>query len=82
MEQVKAIPHGMHTITPHLVCAGAADAIDFYKKAFNAREVSRAAGVDGQTHRAGNHGHARRLPYLQHPRRRRAQRCGGSFAGW
>ena len=48
MEQVKAIPHGMHTITPHLVCAGAAEAIEFYKKAFNAREVSRAAGADGK----------------------------------
>jgi len=30
---VKPIPDGMHTVTPHLVCAGAADAIEFYKKA-------------------------------------------------
>src|SRR5262245_55971849 len=34
MSNVKAIPNGMHTVTPHLVCAGAADAIEFYKKAY------------------------------------------------
>ena len=28
----------LQTITPHLVCAGASDAIDFYKKAFGAVE--------------------------------------------
>jgi uncharacterized glyoxalase superfamily protein PhnB len=46
--QVKAIPQGMHTITPHLVCGGAAEAIEFYKKAFNAVEMSRLAGSDGK----------------------------------
>ena len=46
--QVKPIPDGMHTVTPHLVCAGAADAIDFYKKAFNATETSRLPGPDGK----------------------------------
>jgi PhnB protein len=38
---VKKIPDGMHTVTPHLICAGAADAIEFYKKAFNATEKAR-----------------------------------------
>ena len=38
MPKVKAVPDGMHTVTPHLVCAGAADAIEFYKKASNAVE--------------------------------------------
>lgn len=42
------IPTGMSVITPHLVCAGASDAIEFYKKAFNAQEVSRVAGPDGK----------------------------------
>jgi uncharacterized glyoxalase superfamily protein PhnB len=37
----KAIPEGMHVVTPHLICAGAADAIEFYKKAFGATEVAR-----------------------------------------
>lgn len=46
--QVKPIPEGMHTVTPHLVCAGAADAIEFYKKAFNATEVGRMAGPQGK----------------------------------
>ena len=48
MPQVKPVPEGMHTVTPHLVCAGAADAIEFYKKAFNATEVGRMAGPQGK----------------------------------
>jgi PhnB protein len=46
--QVKPIPDGMHALTPHLVCAGAADAIEFYKKAFNAEEGGRLPGQDGK----------------------------------
>jgi len=38
----------MHTVTPHLVCAGAADAIEFYKKAFNAVEEGRLPGTGGK----------------------------------
>ena len=48
MSKVKTIPEGMHSVTPHLVCAGAADAIDFYKKAFGATEVARVPGPDGK----------------------------------
>ncbi len=48
MSQVKPIPEGMHSLTPLLVCAGASDAIDFYKKAFNAVEQSRLPGSDGK----------------------------------
>lgn len=44
MTNVKKIPDGMHTVTPHLICAGAADAIEFYKKAFNAKEKGRIPG--------------------------------------
>lgn len=36
-----------HTVTPHLVCAGAAEAIEFYKKAFGATELMRLPGPDG-----------------------------------
>jgi PhnB protein len=46
--KVKAIPDGMHSVTPHLVCAGAAEAIEFYKKAFKAVEISRMPGKDGK----------------------------------
>jgi PhnB protein len=45
---VKSIPAGMHSVTPHLICAGAADAIEFYKKAFNATETSRVPGPSGK----------------------------------
>ena len=47
-DTVTKIPEGMHTITPHLVCAGAADAIEFYKKAFNAVEMHRMPGPGGK----------------------------------
>ena len=46
--QVDAIPKDMHTITPHLVCDGAAAAIEFYKKAFNAVEAARLQTPDGK----------------------------------
>lgn len=45
---VKPIPDGMHALTPHIVCAGAADAIDFYRKAFNAVETARIPGPGGK----------------------------------
>jgi uncharacterized glyoxalase superfamily protein PhnB len=38
----------MHSVTPHLVCAGAADAIEFYKKAFGAVEEARLPGPQGR----------------------------------
>ncbi len=45
---VKAIPDGYHTITPYLSIKGASDAIEFYKKAFGAKEVMRMAQPDGR----------------------------------
>jgi PhnB protein len=35
------IPAGHHAITPHLVIKNAAEAIEFYKRAFGAEELSR-----------------------------------------
>ncbi len=46
--KVKAIPDGMHSITPHIICADALEAIEFYKKAFNAIELMRLPGPDGK----------------------------------
>ena len=46
--RARSIPDGMHSITPHLICAGAADAIEFYKKAFGAVEVTRLPGPEGK----------------------------------
>ena len=47
-QSVNPIPEGMHTVTPHLICAGAGAAIDFYKKAFGATETSRMPGPGGK----------------------------------
>jgi len=46
--KVNPIPEDMHTVTPHLVIDGAAQAIEFYKKAFNAVESARIPGQDGK----------------------------------
>jgi uncharacterized glyoxalase superfamily protein PhnB len=48
MAQVKAIPEGMHTLTPQLTVEGAAEAIDFLKRAFGAEEISRAPDPSGK----------------------------------
>jgi PhnB protein len=47
-KQKSPAPGFMHTVSPHLVCAGAANAIDFYKKAFGAEEMIRLPGPDGK----------------------------------
>jgi PhnB protein len=38
---VKPIPKGHHSVTPYLIIKGAAKAIEFYKRAFGAKEVMR-----------------------------------------
>jgi PhnB protein len=45
---VKAIPTGYASATPYLCCRSAADAIEFYKKAFGAKERSRMTESDGR----------------------------------
>ncbi|HEY4316494.1 MAG TPA: VOC family protein [Herbaspirillum sp.] len=45
---VKPIPENMHSVTPHLVCDGAAAAIDFYVKAFGAEDCARLPGPGGK----------------------------------
>jgi len=46
---VKPIPDGYHSVTPTLTISGASDAIEFYKKAFDAKEVYRFPGPDGKS---------------------------------
>ena len=41
-------PKGYHTVTPSLFVAGAAKALDFYKKALGAEELMRFEGPDGK----------------------------------
>ena len=45
---VKAIPEGYHTVTPYIIVSGAAAALDFYKKAFNAIELFRMDAPSGK----------------------------------
>lgn len=45
---VQPIPPQHDGLIPHLVCSPAADAIEFYKKAFGAVEVHRMPAVDGK----------------------------------
>ena len=44
----RAVPEGYSTVTPHLAFEDASKAIDWYKKALGAEEVSRAVGPDGK----------------------------------
>ena len=42
------ISNATPTLTPHLVCDGAAEAIAFYQEAFGAKELMRVPGPDGR----------------------------------
>lgn len=44
----KPIPEGYHTATPYLIIRGAAEAIEFYKKALGATELFRFPAPDGK----------------------------------
>jgi PhnB protein len=44
----KAIPDGYNTATPYLIIKGAAEAIEFYKRAFGATELLRMADAQGR----------------------------------
>ena len=46
--KAKPIPDGHHTVTPYLIIKDAANAIEFYKKAFGATEVMRMPGPGGK----------------------------------
>jgi len=45
---VKPIPEGYHSITPMLTVRYADRAIDFYRRAFGAKEIGRMHGPDGK----------------------------------
>ena len=46
--QVKPVPDGFHTITPHLTVRDANRAIEFYKKALGAQVLNVAPGPEGK----------------------------------
>ena len=45
---VKPIPDGYHTATPYLIVNGAAEALDFYRRAFGAEELMRFGAPGGK----------------------------------
>jgi PhnB protein len=45
---VKPIPEGYHSLTPYLVVDDAAEAIEYYTKAFGAKERARINAPDGK----------------------------------
>ncbi|MBI5084155.1 MAG: VOC family protein [Acidobacteria bacterium] len=48
----RPVPEGFHTATPYLCIDGAAAAIDFYTRAFGARELMRHTDPDGRIRHA------------------------------
>lgn len=46
--RVKPIPEGFQTATPRIYVKGVADAVEFYKRAFDAHELGRAADSAGE----------------------------------
>jgi uncharacterized glyoxalase superfamily protein PhnB len=46
--KVKLIPEGFHTVTPRLLVRGAANALEFYRRAFGAIELGRHADPNGK----------------------------------
>ena len=48
MSKPRPIPEGYHSATPYLIIKDAAKAIEFYKKAFGAKEMMRMSQPDGR----------------------------------
>lgn len=46
--QTKPIPQDSHSVTPYLTLSDTARALDFYKRAFGAKEIMRMDGPDGK----------------------------------
>ncbi len=80
----KPIPDGYRTVTPYLVIKGAAEALEFYKKAFGAEEVLRMPGPDGSVmHAEMNFGDCRVMMGEESPAMgsKSPSSLGGSGAG-
>jgi PhnB protein len=46
--KVRPVPEGYHTVAPHLCVDGGAQALEFYQKAFGAKEINRLKMPDGK----------------------------------
>jgi PhnB protein len=81
---VKPIPDGYSSVTPYLVVNGAAQALDYYKKAFGANELMRFDGPDGKImHAEMQIGNARVMLADESPEmgHKSPQSLGGSGTG-
>src|SRR5699024_8648993 len=80
--EVKPIPEGHHTVTPYLIIKDAADAITFYKKAFEATVELYMADDDGKVQHAEIEiGNSRIMvvdEFLEHRDMRGPQSLGGT----
>jgi PhnB protein len=78
---VKPVPKGYHTATPYLIVNDGAAALDFYKRAFRAKEVMRIAAPGGKIgHAEIKIGNSRIMLADEHPEigARSPQAFGGS----
>lgn len=48
MSKVEYIPKGYHSLTPYLIVKGGAKALEYYSKAFGAKELFRMPAPDGK----------------------------------
>ena len=53
-KKVKPVPQGYHTATPYLTVNDAASAIEFYKRAFGAHEISADGRARWEDRTCGN----------------------------
>ena len=84
-KSVKPIPEGFHSVTPMLTLKDTSLAIDFYKRAFGAKELMRMPGPDGKgvMHAELQIGDSRIFLADEHPEMgcRSPQSLGGTTAG-
>jgi PhnB protein len=64
----KPVPDGYYTVTPYLIVKGAAQALEFYKKAFDAKELYRLDAPGGKIgHAEMQIGNSRVMLADEHP---------------
>jgi PhnB protein len=81
---VRPVPEGYSSVTPYLVVTGAADAIEFYKRVFDAKELMRFDGEGGKVaHAELQIGDSRIMLSDEHPQMgfRSPASLGGSATG-
>jgi PhnB protein len=77
--KARPIPPGHHTATPYLVVNDAAEALDFYKRAFGAKELLRVEIAGRVGHAQIRIGNSRIMVSDEHPPA--GARAPGSFGG-